>query len=157
VNLHLARSLDADVILVSAPDGESLVELTDRIEIQAQQFGGAQNPTILGVIVNKVRSEDGVEAFAARLTAASPLFSSSGFRVLGCVPWQETLNAARTRDIADLLGARVLNAGEYEQRRVMKIVLCARAVSNTVQLLKPGTLVVTPGDRDDIILAVSLA
>ena len=30
-------------------------------------------------------------------------------------------------------------------------------MANTVQLLKPGTLVVTPGDRDDIILAASLA
>jgi len=30
-------------------------------------------------------------------------------------------------------------------------------VLNTLQLLKPGVLVVTPGDRDDIILAVSLA
>jgi phosphate acetyltransferase len=157
VNLHLARSLDADVILVSAPDGESLSELADRIEIQAQQFGGSPNPKMLGVIVNKVRSEDGAEAFAARLRAASPLFANGLFKVLGCVPWQDTLNAARTRDIADLLGARVLNAGDYEQRRVMKIVLCARAVANTVQLLKPGTLVVTPGDRDDIILAASLA
>ena len=51
----------------------------------------------------------------------------------------------------------MINAGDYEQRRVQKIVLCARAVPNTVQLLKPGVLVVTPGDRDDIILAASLA
>ena len=34
---------------------------------------------------------------------------------------------------------------------------CARTVLNTLQLLKPGVLVVTPGDRDDIILAVSLS
>lgn len=40
---------------------------------------------------------------------------------------------------------------------MMKIVLCARAVANSVQLLKPGTLVVTPGDRDDIILSACLA
>jgi len=51
----------------------------------------------------------------------------------------------------------VLNAGEADQRRVNKIVLCARAVPNTVQLLRSGVLVVTPGDRDDIILAASLA
>lgn len=38
----------------------------------------------------------------------------------------------------------MINAGDYEQRRVQKIVLCARAVPNTVQLLKPGVLVVTP-------------
>ncbi len=51
----------------------------------------------------------------------------------------------------------MINAGDYEQRRVQKIVLCARAVPNTVHLLKPGVLVVAPGDRDDIILAASLA
>src|SRR3989338_462661 len=31
------------------------------------------------------------------------------------------------------------------------------AAPNSVHLLKPGVLVVTPGDRDDIILAASLA
>ncbi|MBU2322458.1 MAG: phosphate acetyltransferase [Gammaproteobacteria bacterium] len=157
VNVHLAKSLDADVILVSAPEQESLNELADRVDIQAQLFGGPKDPKVLGVILNKVRSEDGTEAFAARLREHSPLLRRDDFRLLGCIPWLEELNAPRTRDIADLLGARILNAGDYEQRRMLKIVLCARAVANTVQLLKPGTLVVTPGDRDDIILAASLA
>ncbi|MGE8496288.1 MAG: phosphate acetyltransferase [Pseudomonas sp.] len=157
VNFHLAKSLDADVILVSAPEQETLSELCDRVEIQAQQFGGPKDPKVLGVILNKIRSDDGIEAFAERLKELTPLLRTDDFRLLGCIPWQDELNAPRTRDIADLLGARVLNAGDYEQRRMMKIVLCARAVANTVQLLKPGTLVVTPGDRDDIILAASLA
>jgi phosphate acetyltransferase len=157
VNFHLAKSLDADVILVSAPEQENLSELCDRVGIQAQQFGGPKDPKVLGVILNKVRSEEGLEAYARRVKDSSPLFRGEDFRLLGCIPWQDELNAPRTRDIADLLGARVLNAGDYELRRVLKIVLCARAVANTVQLLKPGTLVVTPGDRDDIILAASLA
>jgi phosphate acetyltransferase len=157
VNFHLAKSLDAEVILVSAPEQESLGELSDRVEIQAQLFGGPKDPKVLGLILNKVRSEDGLEAYANRLKELSPLLKSEDFRLLGCIPWQDELNAPRTRDIADLLGARILNAGDYEQRRMLKIVLCARAVANTVQLLKPGTLVVTPGDRDDIILAASLA
>ncbi|UTW06916.1 phosphate acetyltransferase [Pseudomonas benzenivorans] len=157
VNFHLAKSLDADVILISAPEQESLGELCDRVGIQAQQFGGPKDPKVLGVILNKVRSEDGVAAYARRVKGGSALFRGEDFRLLGCIPWEEELNAPRTRDIADLLGARVLNAGDYDQRRVLKIVLCARAVANTVQLLKPGTLVVTPGDRDDIILAASLA
>ncbi|MBU3059784.1 phosphate acetyltransferase [Pseudomonas indica] len=158
VNFHLAKSLDADVILVSAPESETLNELSDRIEIQAQLFGGPKDPKVLGVILNKVRSDDGVDAFANRLKEVSPLLrKANDFRLIGCIPWRDELNAPRTRDVADLLGARVLNAGDYEQRRVLKIVLCARAVPNTVQLLKPGVLVVTPGDRDDIILATSLA
>ncbi|ERI49630.1 hypothetical protein N878_11235, partial [Pseudomonas sp. EGD-AK9] len=157
VNFHLAKSLDADVILVSAPEDESLTELSDRIEIQAQLFGGPKDPKVLGVILNKVRSEQGVAAFAERLQELSPLLKTADFRLLGCIPWQEELNAPRTKDVAELLGARILNAGEYEQRRMLKIVLCARAVANSVQLLKPGTLVVTPGDRDDIILSAALA
>ena len=57
VNFHLAKSLDAEVILVSAPENETLTELTDRIEIQAQLFGGPRDPKVLGVILNKVRGE----------------------------------------------------------------------------------------------------
>ncbi|MHC5350580.1 phosphate acetyltransferase [Metapseudomonas furukawaii] len=153
INFHLARSLDADVILVAAPEDESLAELSDRLEIQAQQFGGPRDPKVLGVILNKVRDSD----FARRLKEQSPLLRGNDFRVLGSVPWLDELNAPRTRDVADLLDAQVINAGDYDQRRVQKIVVCARTVPNTVQQLKPGVLVVTPGDRDDIILAASLA
>ncbi|MDE3735687.1 phosphate acetyltransferase [Metapseudomonas resinovorans] len=153
INFHLAKSLDADVILVSAPEDESLSELSDRLEIQAQQFGGPRDPKVLGVILNKVRDDD----FSRRLKEQSPLLRGDDFRLLGSVPWLEELNAPRTRDVADLLQAQVINAGDYDQRRVQKIVVCARTVPNTVQQLKPGVLVVTPGDRDDIILAASLA
>jgi phosphate acetyltransferase len=157
INLHLAKSLDAEVILVSAQEQESLAELSERVEVQTQLFGGPKDPKVLGLILNKIRSDDGLDAFVARLKELSPLLKTGDFRLVGCIPWLDELNAPRTRDIAELLGARVLNAGDYEQRRMLKIVLCARAVANSVQLLKPGTLVVTPGDRDDIILSASLA
>ena len=157
VNQHLARSLDADVILVSTAEGDALAELSGRVELQAQLFGGPRDPKVLGVILNKVNADEGMDAVAARLKEFSPLLRSGDFRLLGCIPYQADLNAPRTRDVADLLGAQVINAGDYEQRRMAKIIICARTVLNTVQLLKPGVLVVTPGDRDDIILAVSLA
>ncbi len=48
VNALVARSLDADVIVVSAPEDESLTELYDRIEIQAQGFGGPRDPRCSG-------------------------------------------------------------------------------------------------------------
>lgn len=157
VNLHLAKSLDAEVILVSAPENEVLSELSGRVELQAQLFGGPRDPKVLGVVLNKVRTDESMADFAMRLREHSPLLRGNDFRLLGCIPYQADLNAPRTRDVAELLGAQVLNAGDYEQRRMNKIIICARTVANTVPLLKPGTLVVTPGDRDDIILAVSLA
>ncbi|ANY89338.1 MULTISPECIES: phosphate acetyltransferase [Pseudomonas] len=157
VNLHLAKSLDAEVILVSAPENEVLSELSGRVELQAQLFGGPRDPKVLGVVLNKVRTDESMADFATRLREHSPLLRGNDFRLLGCIPYQAELNAPRTRDVAELLGAQVLNAGDYEQRRMNTIIICARTVANTVPLLKPGTLVVTPGDRDDIILAVSLA
>lgn len=157
INTHLAKSLDAEVILIAAQGKDSLKRMAERIEIQAQQFGGAKDPKVLGVILNKVKSDDGVPTFIERLKEHLPLLGSADFQLLGAIPFEEELNALRTRDIGELLGAQVLHAGEADQRRVKKIVLCARAVPNTVPLLQPGVLVVTPGDRDDIILAASLA
>lgn len=152
VNVELARSLNADAILVTAPDNETPEALADRIELHLQQFGGPRQAHIVGAVVNKVSDDD----YASALRA-TPLFRDERFRLIGHIPWHSDLNAARTRDIADLLGATVLNAGDYEQRRVQRVILCARAVPNTVQLLKPGVLVVVPGDRDEIILAACLA
>ncbi|TWH77469.1 phosphotransacetylase [Azomonas agilis] len=157
LNTHLAKSLDAEVILVAAQGEDSLKQLAERIEIQAQSFGGAKDPKVLGVVLNKVRYAAGIPAFVEQLKQALPILDTADFQLLGSIPFQTELNALRTRDVAELLGAKVLNAGEAEQRRIQQIVLCARAVPNTVPLLQSGVLVVTPGDRDDIILAAALA
>ncbi len=157
INTHLAKSLDAEVLLIAAQGSDTLKRMAERIEIQAQLFGGARDPKVLGLILNKVKSDDGVPAYIERLKEQLPLLGTQDFQLLGAIPYAERLNALRTRDIAQLLDAKVLHVGEAERRRVGKIVLCARAVPNTVQLLQPGVLVVTPGDRDDIILAASLA
>jgi phosphate acetyltransferase len=157
VNVHLAKSLDAEVILVAVPMSERLKELAEHIEIQAQAFGGTKNPKVIGAIFNRIKSDAGVKAFADQLRQESPIFRSDDFRVLGCIPWNDELTAPRTRDVAELLGAKVLHAGDYEHRRMKSIVLFARSVAHAVDLFKPGVLVVTPGDRDDIIIAASLA
>ncbi len=157
INAQLAKSLDAEVILVAAQGGDDLKQLAERIEIQAQMFGGAKDPKVLGTILNKVNSEDGVPAFVERIKAQLPLLGSEIFQLLGAVPFNAELNALRTCDIAAALGARVLSAGEADQRRVQQIILAARTVPNMAHLLQPGVLVVTPGDRDDVILATCLA
>jgi len=154
VNFHLAKSLDAGVILVSAAEDEPSSELIERIEILAQLFAGPNDPELCGLMLNKVRDP---AALSAHWQESAPRLENGGLRLLGCIPWQAELNAPRTSDVADWLGARVINAGDFHQRRMHKIVLCTRAVANTVHLLKPGVLIVTSGDRADIIIAASLA
>ncbi|HLT04895.1 MAG TPA: phosphate acetyltransferase [Pseudomonas sp.] len=154
LNSQLAKSMDAEVILVAAQGRDNLKRMAERIEIQAQLFGGVKEPKLLGVILNKAEGERGL---ADRLKEYLPALGTSDFRLLGAIPFNAELNALRTRDIAELMGAKVLNNGESEERRVRDILLCARTVPNIVPLLQDGALVVTPGDRDDVILAASLA
>ncbi len=156
INAYLAKTMDAEVILVSAPSSDDLNELSDRIEMQAQLFGGTQDPKVLGVIINKV-TETHTSAFIERLKSHLPALRKGDLHLIGCIASKEELNNARTSDFAHLIKAKVHNAGDIDQRRVQKVILCSRTVANIVPLLQPGVLVVCPGDRDDIILAVSLA
>lgn len=156
INAHLAKTMDAEVILVSAPSSDDLNELSDRIEMQAQLFGGTKDPKVLGVIINKVE-ETPINGFIERLKSHLPALRKGDLHLIGCIAKNEELNNARTSDFAELIKAKVHNAGDIEQRRVQKVILCSRTVANIVPLLQPGVLVVCPGDRDDIILATSLA
>jgi phosphate acetyltransferase len=67
------------------------------------------------------------------------------------------LLAPRTLDIANYFHAQAIHAGDMAQRRVRRFSVCARTVANMTDALLPGTLVVTPGDRDDVTLAACMA
>lgn len=153
VNVALANSLNAEAIIVTAPDDESAEVLADRIALHVQQFGGPDQAVIVGAVVNKLPSADYVDA----LKIASPLFQRDDFRLIGTIPWDESLNNPRVADVMALMQATAVASGDASRRRVKKTVLCARAMPNTVALLQPGVLVVTPGDRDDILVASCLA
>ena len=156
INAYLSKTLDAEVILVSAPSSDDLNELSDRIEMQAQLFGGTKDPKVLGVIINKV-TDTPIAGFVERLKSHLPALRKGDLHLIGCITAKDELNNARTSDFAQLIKAKIHNAGDIDQRRVQKVILCSRTVANIVPLLQPGVLVVCPGDRDDIILAVSLA
>ncbi len=64
--------------------------------------------------------------------------------------------APRVKDIGDALRAQVLFPGEAQTRRVKDVAVCATTVPNALKAMKPGTLVITPGDRSDIILAAAM-
>ena len=156
INASLAKTLDAEVILVSAQQSDDLDEISDRIESQAQLFGGTSDPKVLGVVINKVTSPS-LNGFAERLKGHLPALRKGDLHLIGCINANEALNAPRCSDYAGFLKADIINTGEIDQRRVSKVILCSRTVANIVPLLQDDVLVVVPGDRDDVILAASLA
>ncbi len=140
----IARSLQADVVLVASGADAVGIAQTNYMISQVRHAGRE----VVGVVFN--RAQAGFDAAAA----ASQL---DGVPIWGVIEENPVLSAPRTVDVARHLGAEVMIEGEIASRRVLETVLAARSVSEVIARLKPGALVVTAGDRDDIILAAALA
>ena len=54
LNSTIAKSLNANIILVTEPGKDSLEELAGKLEITADSFGGIKNPNIVGYALNKL-------------------------------------------------------------------------------------------------------
>jgi len=158
VNALMMKALDAELVLVASPRGEKPAELADAIAIAAHGYGAGGGTS---VILNRVtahaaggREEDLGEAEIAAYRAA---LEAEKLTPVALVPSRGELAAPRVKDIARALGARVVNAGEQDRRRVRHVAVCAMTVPNALRAFLPGALVITPGDRSDILTAASLA
>ncbi|KEQ19113.1 phosphate acetyltransferase [Endozoicomonas numazuensis] len=157
LNSDMARTLNADIILVSEPGKDSLEDVADKLEIAADSFGGIKNPNVIGYILNKLDKELVEQLTEDHQFKPLPEFTRKSFLPLGYISYEPQLSSHRTLDIARHLGCEIINGGDIAQRRVNSYTLSARTPSNMIHHLKPGNLIITAGDRDDIVLATSMA
>ncbi|WP_062268408.1 phosphate acetyltransferase [Endozoicomonas arenosclerae] len=157
LNSDMARTLNADIILVSEPGKDSLEDVADKLEIAADSFGGIKNPNVIGYILNKLNKDQIEQLKEEHQFKPLPEFSRKSFLPLGYISYEPQLSSHRTLDIARHLGCEVINEGDIALRRVNSYTLSARTPSNMIHHLKPGNLIITAGDRDDIVLATAMA
>ncbi|WP_413189889.1 phosphate acetyltransferase [Psychrobacter sp. AT9] len=173
INRAIAHALDAKIIFVSTADISKPAYLADKLDVHAREFGGVIDSRTLGVILMRVQDVPNTfdnqpvapgEAvvsldpnFMQEVQRLSPSFNTEAFRLIGVVPFSDSLSVPRTWDIATELDATWLNVGEAKTRRINRISLTARSVSRVNEVFKRGTLIVVPGDRDDLLLAAGLA
>jgi phosphate acetyltransferase len=143
LNVDMAKALGADVLLVLSGHHHSGDQIEHELQLQSGLFRVA-DVNVVGHIINKADSSHQV-SIDAKLP---PCF--------GRIPWNPELTQPRSRDVCHAIGASLLNEGEISQRRVARILLGAGSLSHTLPQLQPGTLLVTPADRDDLILAASM-
>jgi len=169
LNAAVARALDAEVILVGKPEPD----LDEYIDITANAFSGANGTALMGIIINQLGAPDDqgaqvLQADALQTCSDKPdVLHASGemgqwlkgkpFHNIGCIPWQPALKAPRMCDIASYLGAEVLNEGGLRLRRIERMEVCARTLANIHSVYQPHTLLIFPGDRDDVFVAACMA
>lgn len=159
LNRELVRTLGAEVIVIGALKDTPPEEFEARMELTASRYGGFGTRRVIGSIINRVPHAEGRQrtSLYGELTRERGLLSRPHFNVLGNIPDNPELQACRTIDIARHLGAKVLNEGEISLRRVRSISLLARTVKSLVSTMRAGSILITPGDRTDVVLLVALA
>jgi phosphate acetyltransferase len=153
LNGQLIKTLSAEVILVGAYRDGPPEEFVERIELAAVQYTGEHSERVLGVIANRMK---GTQPQASEQLAQALGRSGAGLRLIGAVPDNAELAAHRTVDVVRHLDAEVLNEGELMQRRVKRFTLLARTVPNLIHTLTPGSVLITPCDRSDVVLLVAM-
>lgn len=163
LNQAIARALDARVILVDAfADGDTEA-LQSRLRVAASGYAGGSGKRVVGCVLNKVDPEQfgpTREVWLAglgRLREQIPDFRNGLLQLVGCIPKSASLLSYRTLDVARHLNAGVMVKGDMENRRVTAVKMVARTVANLFDTFTPGALLLTPADRDDVLMATSLA
>ena len=144
--ISLARTLQAKLILVAGGNED---EVLDDIVFVKEYFGSG-DVDFAGVIINKVQDLDDFRRSARKD------IEKSGTKVLGMIPFAEELTGMTVRFLVDRLFAKVI-AGENGLDQIVRHVLIgAMSVTAVMQhptFNKPERLIITSGDRSDMILA----
>jgi len=144
--LSLAQYLGGKVVFVISGDDDTILDdiMFVRRSVDMKDI------RVAGIIVNKVHNVDDFKE------TYLPEIRQTGLNVLGVLPYQSELTYFSLRYLADKLFAKVLNAEANLDRKVKNIFIGAMSGNVAVQkplFKKEDKLIITGGDRSDMILA----
>lgn len=148
-NAQVAKTLKAKVVIVSRG---GIGKPIDEVALNQALFE-KEGVEIIGVIINKVIPEklEFVTEFARRG------LKRKGLELLGVLPHRTILSKPSVDLVCDELQAELLNSETEMHNLVDDVVVGAMGVNNAMRFFGKGVLLITPGDREDIILAAATA
>jgi BioD-like phosphotransacetylase family protein len=144
-NAQVAKILRAKVIIVSQG---GIGKPIDEISLNQALFE-REGVEIIGVILNKVLGQklDHIADFARRG------LKRKGLELLGVIPHQRILSSPTVGSIREELNAELLNENGNIRGLVEDVIVGAMGAHNAMPFFRRGVLLITPGDREDILLA----
>ena len=124
----------------------------DEIVLNASHFRAYGVP-VAGAIVNKVRVDEqpGIEETLRRGLARHDI------PLLGVLPYRPILSNPTLGMILEGVGGRVIHPGPDLDRVIDGVAIGAMEPHHMLTRVGPGTLVIVPGDREDVILTLTSA
>lgn len=144
-NAQAAALLHVPIIIVASGGlGSAFDELT--LNWILCKEAGAK---VAGVILNRVMPEKR-EMVQTYMTKALQRWD---IPLLGCIPYDAFLSNPSMKDFESLFETTLLSGEEHLMRHFRNTRLVATSVDNYQKLITPNQLVITPANREDIILA----
>lgn len=147
LNADISNNLGCPVMLVAGARRHTVEELVQSIKLYHDSLV-EKSCDIVATIINRVDSHN-IEAlekgFVAEQFAAKQL--------VYLIPNNENLGSPSVGEIARLLNAEILYGEQNLTRHVRSFTIAAMQLRNLLARIEYGTLVITPGDRSDVILA----
>ena len=144
-NAAIAKNLGAPVLVVISGDAKSTAQIVSSAQSALQGFV-SRDVQVLGLVANRVKPEQ-VEDVQALLRMQLPADI-----LLTVIPWEKQLQSPTMKEIRDALGAKVLLGESLLSNPVDNFVTGAMMLPNFLNYIKENVLIVTPGDRGDIII-----
>ena len=145
MNVLIAKNLGIPTIIVGTGEGKTLDEFVDSLYLAYDSFK-VKDVEVLAVIANKVQPEN-LELVTERLKSSLP----EGIMV-NTIPVIPSLNNPTIQEIVKELDAKVLFGAAFLNNQIGSFSVGAMQLRNYLLNLKENGLVITPGDRADIIL-----
>jgi phosphate acetyltransferase len=145
MNVLIAKNLGIPTIIVGSGVGKTLDELVDSLCLAYDSYK-LKEVEVLAVIANKVKP-DNLELSTAGLKNNLP----NGVLV-NSIPMVSTLNNTTIQEVVNTLDAKVLFGEAYLNNQISSFSVGAMQLRNYLNHLREDGLVITPGDRADIIL-----
>ena len=145
INVLIAKNLGIPAVIIANGMGKSLQELAGNIYMAYDSFR-EKGVEVLLTVANKVPSQN-VDDVVAALQKKLP-----SKILVGAIPYNPVLGNPTVREIAQKLSAKVLFGEDFLNNQVGEFSVGAMQLRNYITHLKKDGLVITPGDRADIIL-----
>jgi len=147
INAEISKNLSCPVLLVTNAYQKSTDDTVRSVEVALESLSRKKCHTI-ATIINRTDPKDG-EAII-RLLKDKDLTRE---QLLYAIPDEPSLGKPTVGEVAKLLGAEVLYGEEQLNRHVHNFTVAAMQLHNFLTRIEYGSLIITPGDRADVIVA----
>jgi len=147
INAEISKNLGSPVLLVANAQQKTVDRTMRSIELALDSLTDKGCYTI-ATIVNRVDPKDGKKII--KNLKKKDLVSN---QLLYAIPEDESLGKPTVGEIASIIGAEVLYGHEQLNRHVHNFTVAAMQLQNFLTRIEQGSLIITPGDRADIIVA----